>query len=98
MSFATDPAGWVEESPGSAQRVFLKTLQGREISYAELRELSGRIACALIRRGVLPGERVALQVDKSAEAVILYVACLRLGAVVVPINVANTLNEVDYLL
>jgi malonyl-CoA/methylmalonyl-CoA synthetase len=98
MSFATDPAGWVEESPASAQRVFLKTPQGREISYAALREQSGRIACALIRRGALPGERIAVQVDKSAEAVLLYVACLRLGAVFVPINVANTPNEVEYLL
>jgi len=98
MSFATDPAGWVEESPTSAQRVFLKTPQGREISYAALREQSGRIASALIRRGVLPGERIAVQVDKSPEAVLLYVACLRLGAVFVPINVANTPNEVEYFL
>src|ERR1700730_9322421 len=98
MSFATDPSGWVEETPGGAQRVFLKTSQGREVSYAALREQSGRIASALTRRGLLPGERIAVQVDKSAEAVVLYVACLRLGAVFVPINVANTLNEVDYLL
>ncbi|MDP9009138.1 MAG: AMP-binding protein [Pseudomonadota bacterium] len=98
MSFATDPSGWVEETPGGAHRVFLKTSQGREVSYAALREQSGRIASALTRRGLLPGERIAVQVDKSAEAVVLYVACLRLGAVFVPINVANTLNEVDYLL
>jgi malonyl-CoA/methylmalonyl-CoA synthetase len=50
----------------------------------------------LIRRGVTPGDRVAVQVDKSAQAVLLYIACLRLGAVFVPINTANTANEVDY--
>ncbi len=44
------------------------------------------------------GDRVAVQVDKSAEAVVLYIACLRLGAIFVPINVANTPNEVDYFL
>ncbi len=44
------------------------------------------------------GDRVAVQVDKSAEAVFLYVACLRMGAVFVPINVANTANEVEYYL
>ena len=98
MVGVTDPAAWVEQIPGSAQRVFLRTSQGREISYAALREQSGRIACALMRRGVRPGERIAVQVDKSVEAVLLYVACLRLGAVFVPINVANTPNEVDYLL
>jgi acyl-CoA synthetase (AMP-forming)/AMP-acid ligase II len=52
MSFATDPAAWVEQTPGRAQHVFLKTLQGREISYAALREQSGRIASALSRRGL----------------------------------------------
>jgi malonyl-CoA/methylmalonyl-CoA synthetase len=98
MSFATDPAGWFEQTPGREQHLFLKTLHGREISYAALREQSGRIASALSRRGLLAGERIAVQVDKSAEAVVLYVACLRLGAVFVPINVANTPNEVDYLL
>jgi malonyl-CoA/methylmalonyl-CoA synthetase len=41
---------------------------------------------------------VAVQVDKSVDAVVLYVACLRAGAVFVPINVANTVREVDYFL
>src|SRR5450432_1345478 len=98
MSFARDPADWVEQTPGSAQRVFLKSPHGRDISYAALREQSGRIASALIQRGALPGDRVAVRVDKSAEAVFLYVACLRLGAVIVPINVANTPNEVEYFM
>jgi malonyl-CoA/methylmalonyl-CoA synthetase len=98
MSFATDPAGWVEEATGHANSVFLKTPQGRVVSYAALREQSGRIASALMQRGVRPGERVAVQIDKSPEAVLLYVACLRLGAVYVPINVANTPNEVEYFL
>jgi malonyl-CoA/methylmalonyl-CoA synthetase len=98
MSFASDPAGWVERSGGSENHVFLRTPQGREVSYAALREDSGRVAAALIQRGVRPGDRVAVQVDKSVEAVLLYVACLRLGAVFVPINVANTPNEVEYFL
>src|ERR1700722_5871945 len=98
MSFARDPAGWLEETPSRANRVFLRTPQGRDLSYAALREQSGRIASALIQRGVLPGDRIAVQVDKSPEAVLLYVACLRLGAVFVPINVANTPNEVEYFL
>ncbi len=46
----------------------------------------------------MAGDRVAVQVEKSADAVFLYVACLRLGAVFVPINVANTAAEVLYFL
>jgi malonyl-CoA/methylmalonyl-CoA synthetase len=93
------PTDWVEiaarDQPHSS---FLKTPDGRELTYASLREQSGRFAAALKRRGVVPGDRVAVQVDKSAEAVLLYVACLRTGAVYVPINVTNTPNEVDYFL
>ncbi len=94
-----DPADWIEyaarEQP---RRPFLETAAGKEMNYESLRIQSGRFAAALMRRGVEPGDRVAVQVDKSADAVLLYVACLRMGAVFVPINVANTVNEVEYFL
>ena len=97
MSLWKDPSDWVEAAH-LPHRLFLRTPAGREIGYGELREQSGRIASALTARGVLPGDRVAAQVDKSPEAVLLYVACLRMGAIFVPINAANTLNEVEYFL
>jgi malonyl-CoA/methylmalonyl-CoA synthetase len=97
MTFA-DPIQWVEEAASVPGRVFLRTPEGYDVSYAGLREQSGRMAGALAALGVQPGERVAVQVEKSAEAVFLYVACLRMGAVFVPINVANTPNEVAYFL
>ena len=99
MSEVKDPADWVDDAARKhPRRLFLKTAAGRQCSYAALHEQSGRFACALLQRGVVPGDRVAVQVDKSAEAVLLYVACLRMGAVFVPINVANTPNEVEYFL
>lgn len=98
MPFAKDPIDWIDLAAGHAHRPFLKLPRGRDFSYAALLEQSGRIASALIERGVEPGDRVAAQIDKSADAIFLYVACLRLGAVFVPINVANTPNEVEYFL
>ncbi len=99
MKSSTDPAGWIESAAlEQPKRPFLRTPDGRELSYAALLEHSSRYAAALMSRGVVCGDRVAVQVDKSAEAVLLYVACLRLGAVFVPINVANTPNEVDFFL
>jgi malonyl-CoA/methylmalonyl-CoA synthetase len=99
MASATDPAEWVEQAAlASPHRAFIKTSDGRNYTYADLREQSGRIAAALMELGVAPGDRVAVQVDKSAAAILLYVACLRMGAVLVPINAANTPNEVDYFL
>ena len=71
---ATDPADWIESAArDQPHRLFLKTPTGRELSYASLHEESGRFAAALMGRGVLPGDRVAVQVEKSAEAVLLYV-------------------------
>src|SRR6202046_4391513 len=93
-----DPIDWIEEARRRPDRLFLRTPEGRNFSYSALCEQSGRIASALTRRGVNSGDRVAVQVDKSAEAVFLYIACLRMGAVFVPINVANTANEVEYFL
>ena len=46
--------------------------------------------------GVAPGDRVAVQVEKSAENVFLYLACLKAGAVYLPLNTAYTDHELDY--
>jgi malonyl-CoA/methylmalonyl-CoA synthetase len=94
-----DPVDWIERTAREhPHRPFLTTLAGKETSYESLHHRSGRFAAALMLRGVEPGDRVAVQVDKSPEAVLLYIACLRMGAVFVPINTANTPNEVEYFL
>ncbi|HEX4241879.1 MAG TPA: AMP-binding protein [Steroidobacteraceae bacterium] len=94
-----DPAEWIEAAARERpERPFLESLDGRRLSYAELREQSGRYAAALARRGVRQGDRVLAQVEKSVDGLLLYAGCLRLGAVLVPINTANTAHEVDYFL
>lgn len=69
-----------------------------DVSYGELEVLAARTAALLRTRGVLPGDRVALQVEKSVEAVVIYLATLRVGAVFLPLNAAYTPSEVDYFL
>jgi malonyl-CoA/methylmalonyl-CoA synthetase len=71
---------------------------GPQLTYLELREQSGRLAAALASHGHAPGDRVAARVEKSPEAVLLYVACLRLGAVFVPVSLQSTPNEVEHVL
>jgi len=66
--------------------------------YRDLDDASARIAHGLDTLGVTAGDRVLVQVDKSPEAVALYLACLRRGAVYVPINTAYTDPEVHYFL
>lgn len=71
---------------------------GRTISYGGALDISGRLANALVGFGVKTGDRVAVQVAKSIEAALLYVACVRVGAIFLPLNTAYTSAEIDYFL
>ena len=66
------------------------------IDGATLHEISGQAANALTTLGVRPGDRVAMQAEKSLMALALYLACLRAGAVFLPLNTAYTAVEMEY--
>jgi malonyl-CoA/methylmalonyl-CoA synthetase len=83
----------VRAAPG---RVAIATPDGGTLTYADLDERCARLAGRLARRGVGPGDRVAVQVEKSAANLLLYLACLRRGAVYLPLNTAYTPSELDY--
>ena len=78
--------------------VFIETAEGRQWTYGDMIALSGRLAAALHRLGVGAGDRVAVQVEKSPESLMLYLACVRAGAVYLPLNPAYTLAELDYFI
>jgi malonyl-CoA/methylmalonyl-CoA synthetase len=65
-------------------------------TYRDLVYHINRAACELRTFGVQPGDRVFVQVQKSAENLALYLACLKLGLVYVPLNTAYTETELDY--
>lgn len=71
---------------------------GRTFSYADMVEASARYAGALVSLGVKPGDRVAVQVEKSIEALMLYLGTVRAGAIFLPLNTAYTPAEIEYFL
>jgi malonyl-CoA/methylmalonyl-CoA synthetase len=77
---------------------FIRQPSGDELSYGALRAQTAQLARALVKAGLQPGDRVAVQVEKSATAVLLYLATLRAGGVHVPLNSAYTLHEMEYFL
>jgi malonyl-CoA/methylmalonyl-CoA synthetase len=79
-------------------RLLIETGDGRRLTYGDVMALSGRLANALRARGVVPGDRVAAEVEKTPEAFVLYLACLRAGAVYLPLNTAYTLAELGYFI
>ena len=84
--------------PVDRSQTVMELGDGGAYSYAELDEISGRIARLLLAKGVKKGDRVAVQVDKSPENLFLYLATIRVGGVYLPLNNAYTTSEVAYFL
>jgi malonyl-CoA/methylmalonyl-CoA synthetase len=72
--------------------------QGRTVTYKALSDDVGRMANALVKLGVKPGDRVMAQVEKSIENVVLYLATLKAGAVFSPLNTAYMPAEIEYFI
>ncbi|MDM7955757.1 AMP-binding protein [Blastomonas sp.] len=70
-----------------------RTLSGRQLRLA-----MDDVAARLMKLGVAPGDRVAVQAPKSIDLVLLYLGCLRLGAVYLPLNDAYRPDEIGYFL
>ncbi len=64
------------------------TFESRSMTYRELDEATNRFAHALAGNGIGPGQRVALLLPRSAEAIVSILAVLKTGAAYVPIDPA----------
>ena len=84
--------------PADRSQPAIETAGGRIYSYAELEHVTASYAGFIQLLGVVPGDRVAVQVEKSPEALFLYLACLKAGAIYLPLNSAYREGEIDYFL
>lgn len=71
---------------------------GRRLSYAELDELTDRLAAALCANGVRRGDRVLVFMDNRWEAVVSIFAALKVGAVFSPINASTKADKLGYII
>ena len=74
------------------------TFEGRSRTYRELDEASNRLAHLLAAHGAGPGQRVALLVPRSAEAVVAMLGVLKTGAAYVPIDPAHPDARIEFML
>ena len=79
-------------------RPFLILPDGSEIGAGAFHRMVARFANALAAKGVAPGDRVAVQVAKSPQALALYGAAVAAGAIFLPLNTGYTPDEVGYFL
>jgi malonyl-CoA/methylmalonyl-CoA synthetase len=88
----------IEAANADLKKVLIKLADGKHLSYGEVFSLAEKLASHLIRSGVVPGDRIAVQVEKSWQNLALYLACVRSGAVYLPLNTAYPLAELEYFL
>ena len=81
-----DPSPPLMELPG-----------GGAVTYGDAERRGAQLANALAAHGVRAGDRVLVQIEKSPTLLLLYLACLRAGAVFLPLNPSYSDAEVAYL-
>lgn len=78
-----------DKAERNGDKIFLHFLpDDRTYSYREIHELSNRVANGLLARGIGKGTHVAMLMENSPEQVLTYFALGKIGAIVVPINIA----------
>ena len=84
--------------PADRSRPLLLLGDGTQVSYRQAEEGAARFAALFASRGLVAGDRIAVQVEKSAQALLLYLGCLKAGLVYLPLNSAYQEGEVAYFL
>jgi fatty-acyl-CoA synthase len=87
----------VAEKYPDSQALILRH-QGVEWTYAELQRRVDQLAAGLLTLGIAPGDRVGIWGPNSAEWVLTQLATAKLGAIMVCINPAYRLYELEYAL
>ena len=78
--------------------VFLHLPDGGTLTHDAFLRMTARFAHQIARFGLEPGDRLAVQVGKSPEALAVYAACAQTGVIFLPLNTAYTPAEVSYFL
>ena len=81
-----------------SDKVFLHLPDGGALTYAAFVEQVAQLAGALVARGLEPGDRVAVQIEKSPQALALYGACAQAGMIFLPLNTGYTTEELRYFI
>lgn len=89
---------WNHSVLSAPEKVAVIDLQRTSYTYAELDEAAGRVAAFLTKVGVESGDFVSFQIPNWSEFMVIYVACLKVGAVVNPILPGLREVELSYIL
>ena len=77
-------------------KAFLIFADGSQQSYDSFLRQAARFANVIEQLGLVVGDRLAAQIEKSAEGLALYAACIQSGVIFLPLNTAYTPAEISY--
>lgn len=80
------------------REAFVEFERNRRFTFTELNDRTNRVANALLKKGICPGDRVASLLKNSIEFVETYFAAAKIGAVMVPVNWRLVAGEIAYIL
>ncbi len=78
------------------QTAFLQMADGTVLTHDMFLRRTAQFAHHLNELGAGPGDRVAVQIEKSPEALAVYAACVQAGIIFLPLNTAYTAEEISY--
>ncbi len=81
-----------------AETTFLYLPDGSTVTHTSFLRMTARFAHAIVAAGCAPGDRLAVQIEKSPEALAVYAACVQSGVIFLPLNTAYTAAELDYFI
>ena len=84
--------------PADLDDIAVETDSGLLYSWRDLEHGSAMMANLLASLNLPQGARIAVQVEKSVEAMMLYLATLRAGFVFLPLNIAYQSTEIEYFI
>ncbi|HLX43033.1 MAG TPA: AMP-binding protein [Bryobacteraceae bacterium] len=71
--------------------------EGQEYTFGEIDARSNRMASALVRRGLERGDRLCVYLPNRIEMIDLYLACVKLGVIFVPVNILYREREISHI-
>lgn len=80
------------------EKPLIESIDNTIYTYQDMLEITKNFAYTLVKNGVKPGDRVAVQVEKSVESFFLYLASLRAGAIYIPLNTAYKTTEIAFFM
>jgi malonyl-CoA/methylmalonyl-CoA synthetase len=72
--------------------------RGATYTFGDLDHRSNLLAHSLQARGLKPGDRVSVYLGNSVEIILLYLACIKLGLIFVPMNILYRDREITHIL